>query len=125
MEPDHRRLVPGDSRRRAPSAGPSGLVTDGIYKYVQHPSYTGILLVAAAGAATSFRPDGAAACLVPAEYGPLVDAWLPTACAGLALLTALQIYTRVSQEEAMLKELFGKEWIKWNKRTARFIPGLL
>lgn len=106
-------------------AKPSGLVTDGIYRHVQHPSYTGIFLVAVAAAATFFRPDGAAACLIPTGYWPLIDAWLPTAYAGLALLTVLQIYTRVSQEEAMLKELFGKEWIEWNKRTARFIPGIL
>jgi protein-S-isoprenylcysteine O-methyltransferase Ste14 len=32
-------------------------------------------------------------------------------------------WKRVHEEEAMMKETFGKEWEEWHKRTKRFIPG--
>ncbi|TQW10344.1 hypothetical protein V2A60_005398 [Cordyceps javanica] len=105
-------------------AKPRGLVTTGIYAHVQHPSYTGMWLVAAGSLAVFLRLDGAAGCFVPREYWPLVQRWGATAYAGAGLLVVQQIATRVLQEEAMLKELFGKEWEAWHARTKRFIPGV-
>ncbi|KAJ4144654.1 hypothetical protein LMH87_003529 [Akanthomyces muscarius] len=102
-----------------------GLVTTGLYAHVQHPSYTGMGLVAAACGAVFLRLDGgAAACLVPARWWPLVREWSAAACAGAGLLAVQQMATRVRQEEAMLRELFGKEWEEWHARTKRFVPGL-
>ncbi|ATY64400.1 isoprenylcysteine carboxyl methyltransferase [Cordyceps militaris] len=105
-------------------ARPSGLVTTGIYAQVQHPSYTGMWLVAVASFAVFVRPDGALACFVPPVYWPRVQAWAATLMVGAGLLVAQQIATRVAQEEAMLKELFGKEWEAWHAKTKRFVPGL-
>ena len=43
-------------------AKPHGLVTSGIYKYMQHPSYTGLVLIGVAYYLVFFRFDGAVAC---------------------------------------------------------------
>ena len=68
--------------------------------------------------------DGAVACFLPSW---VVDAWasikwlLLTAFAGFVVVS---MGTRVRDEEAMLKEAFGKEWEEWHRKTSRFIPGL-
>lgn len=109
-------------------AAPSGLITDGIYAYVQHPSYTGIVAVLLATHGMFGRWDSAVACLLPEAVVQAI-ASVPHAAtyASVAVLAfaSLQMYTRVSQEEAMLRELFGKEWEAWHAKTARFIPGIL
>ncbi|OAA73877.1 Isoprenylcysteine carboxyl methyltransferase [Cordyceps fumosorosea ARSEF 2679] len=104
-----------------------GLVTTGVYARAQHPSYTGMALVAAGSLAVFARVDGGpAACWVPREGGAweMVRGWAPTVYVVVAGLVVQQIATRVRQEEAMLKELFGKEWEEWHARTSRFVPGL-
>jgi protein-S-isoprenylcysteine O-methyltransferase Ste14 len=35
------------------------------------------------------------------------------------------LFTRVKDEEEMLKGQFGKEWEEWHRSTKRFIPGIL
>ncbi|KAM3544667.1 hypothetical protein ARSEF1564_002396 [Beauveria bassiana] len=105
-------------------ARPSGLVTTGIYAHVQHPSYAGMWLVAVAAFVLFCRLDGVVACFVPPESWPLVQGWSATVYAGAGLLLMQQMTTRVRQEEAMLRELFGKEWEEWHARTKRFVPGL-
>lgn len=105
-------------------AKPNGLVTEGIYAYVQHPSYTGLALMAVGSFFVFFRLDGAAACFVSPEYWPLLHSWSATVYVGSGLLLVLTLATRVMQEETMLKELFGAEWEQWHTRTKRFIPGV-
>lgn len=105
-------------------AKPSRLVTTGVYGYVQHPSYTGMALVAVPSFLTFMRLDGALACFIPPRHWPAVQAWTSAVYAGAVLLMVHQTTTRVRQEEAMLKEVFGKEWEEWHKNTKRFIPGL-
>ncbi len=105
-------------------AKPRGLVTTGIYAHVQHPSYTGMGLVAVATFAVFLRLDGAVACFVPAARWPLVQAWSATVYAGAGVLLVQQMAVRVRQEEAMLRELFGKEWEAWHAKTKRLVPGL-
>lgn len=108
-------------------AAPNRLVTDGIYSYVQHPSYTGILAVGIASALLFARWDAAVGCLLPEQAISYIleTPHLKTAVHGVVLLVAgSQLYTRVSQEEAMLKELFGKEWVSWHAKTSRFVPGI-
>ncbi|CEJ81402.1 hypothetical protein VHEMI01528 [[Torrubiella] hemipterigena] len=108
-------------------AAPNRLVTDGVYAYVQHPSYTGFLFVIGSCMALFCRWDAGASCYMPDFAARLIDAMpfsaLVTASAAVAGLAKI-VRVRVSQEEAMLKELFGDEWVNWNARTARFIPGL-
>ena len=31
---------------------------------------------------------------------------------------------RILDEEAMLKEEFGDEWLRWHEKTARLVPGV-
>jgi len=31
---------------------------------------------------------------------------------------------RVVQEEGMLEGLFGRVWVEWHGKTARFVPGV-
>ncbi|KAI1388175.1 uncharacterized protein F4822DRAFT_402000, partial [Hypoxylon trugodes] len=51
-------------------AEPDGLNTSGIYRYVQHPSYTGIMILVACNLGFFMRTDGALGCWVPpAWYG--------------------------------------------------------
>lgn len=106
-------------------AKPRGLVTSGIYKYVQHPSYTGLALLAMGYYLVFFRFDGAAACFVSPRYWPLVQGWSAVVYAVTGLWLTVQLGVRVVQEEAMLKELFGKEWEEWHAKTKRFIPGVI
>lgn len=109
-------------------AAPNRLITDGIYSYVQHPSYTGLLAVGAASALQFGRWDTGVGCLLPEQVVERIvqTPHLSIAVHGVILLVAAsQLYTRVSQEEAMLKELFGKEWVRWHAKTARFVPGIL
>ncbi|KAI0112309.1 hypothetical protein F4776DRAFT_349583 [Hypoxylon sp. NC0597] len=102
-------------------AEPDHLETTGIYRYVQHPSYTGIVLVAAGNLALLCRMDGALSCWIPPQWYETVrtlgwiffiPAWMPM----------LGLWIRVREEERMLKAKFGKDWEKWHSRTARFIP---
>ncbi|KAI1204490.1 uncharacterized protein F4807DRAFT_446918 [Annulohypoxylon truncatum] len=106
-------------------AEPDGLKTDGIYRYVQHPSYTGMLIIIASNACLLARMDGALSCWIPPEwYGPLrTIGWafvLPTWLS----LSVFGLWTRVKQEESMLRGKFGEKWERWHAKTARFIPGI-
>lgn len=106
-------------------ARPHTLVTDGVYRHIQHPSYTGIALVGVAYFSVFFRLDGVAACFVSARFWPLLQGWSATAYVIIGVLFAGLLGMRVKQEEAMLRELFGKEWEQWHGKTKRFIPGVI
>ena len=79
------------------------LITNGLYKYIRHPMYTGISIWL---------------------FGMLLatDNWF--------LLLIIPIYTilimgfRMVKEEAMLESKFGDEYQNYKKRTKRFIPRL-
>ena len=78
------------------------LVTTGVYGWIRHPSYLG-LLVNALGWALAFRSG-----------------------AGV-LLTALMIppiLARIRAEEALLRTHFGAEYDAYRHRTWRLIPGV-
>ncbi|KAK4206032.1 isoprenylcysteine carboxyl methyltransferase [Rhypophila decipiens] len=56
-------------------------------------------------------------------YGPVKAVYL----LGIVVVSSVIIlggWTRVKEEERMLKAKFGEEWVRWNKRTARFVPGV-
>lgn len=101
---------------------PKNLVKDGLYAYVQHPSYTTIFLVQVGCLCFWGRFDGVSACFLPASF---VGIRWNSEIAGvvIAVGTAWILWERVKDEEAMLKREFGKEWIEYHSRTSRFLPG--
>jgi protein-S-isoprenylcysteine O-methyltransferase Ste14 len=78
------------------------LLTTGIYRYIRHPSYLGLLLTAL-GWALGFRSG----------VGVLL--------AGLMLLVVL---ARIRSEERLLLAQFGDEYAAYRARTSRLIPGI-
>lgn len=78
------------------------LVTGGLYTYIRHPSYLG-LIVASIGWALAFR----------SVVGVLL---------GLAFVPF--IVARIRSEEALLGSEFGSEYDAYRARTFRLIPGI-
>ena len=61
-------------------------------------------------------------CWLPAwlvQATPFWRAMVSMLVGGIVVFT----WNRVCDEEAMMKETFGKEWEEWHKKTWRFIPG--
>jgi protein-S-isoprenylcysteine O-methyltransferase Ste14 len=79
------------------------IVSNGIYRYVRHPSYSGSLL--------SFLGLG----LFFADIFSLATIVLP--------ISAAFLY-RIRVEEQALVDTFGDEYIRYCKSTRRLIPGL-
>jgi protein-S-isoprenylcysteine O-methyltransferase Ste14 len=102
---------------------PKRLVTTGLYKYVQHPSYTGKFLIILGNLVLLHRPDGVLGCWLPTWIVHAMLFWRTGVCL-LMLGVARGVWKRVKEEEMMLKNAFGKEWKAWHERTNRFIPGL-
>ncbi len=80
-----------------------GLVTDGIYKFMRHPQYTGIFLF---------------------TLGWLIH-W-PSIVTLLLwpILTTSYIWLSIQEEKEMI-EIYGEEYINYTKKTKRFIPYLI
>ena len=78
------------------------LVTDGPYRRLRHPVYTGMVLVYAG-------------------IGLALGTWLGAAVA-LALMLAATMY-RISVEEEVLIAAFGQEYCDYIRRTWRLFPG--
>jgi protein-S-isoprenylcysteine O-methyltransferase Ste14 len=105
-------------------AEPDRLTTTGLYRYVQHPSYTGLLVLIVCNVTLLCRTDGALSCWAPPPwYRVLRLAEWVLAPVGLAAVL-FAVWTRVREEERMLRAEFGTEWESWHARTARFIPWL-
>jgi protein-S-isoprenylcysteine O-methyltransferase Ste14 len=78
------------------------LVTDGPYRYVRHPRYSGAILIGL-GLSLTF------------------DSWL--GLVGSAAFIAIILF-RIRDEEALMGEAFGSEWEAYCERTPRLIPFL-
>lgn len=78
------------------------LVTTGIYRFIRHPSYLGMLLTAF-GWGLGFR----------AGVGLLLAAML------IPVLIA-----RMNSEERLLQSQFGEQYDDYRSRTSRLIPGI-
>ena len=78
------------------------LVTDGIYRFIRHPSYLG-LIVNTVGWALAFR----------SIIGIL-----------LAVLVIPIVVARIRAEEALLLSHFGAQYEAYRARTWRIVPGL-
>ena len=107
-------------------SNPDRLITDGVYQYLQHPSYTGAAMVTFGMAGLLTRWDTAAgACWMQASTLQSLDGYGWIFPVGWAIFLFFVLGARVRDEEAMLKEQFGKEWEEWHARTKRFIPGVI
>lgn len=106
-------------------AAPGQLVTTGVYRWIQHPSYSGVFLLILGEAGLFLRWDATPACFIP---GPLL-AWLRgfgfSVYVGGFVFGTWTLMMRVRDEEEMLRQHFGKQWEDWHRVTKRFIPGLL
>jgi len=76
------------------------LITKGIYQYVRHPIYGGLILM----------PTGAL--LVSGSYTFFIGL--------IIMLFAAEIFAR--REEKLLTKHFGKKYIEYMKTTKKFIP---
>ncbi|NMC55899.1 MAG: isoprenylcysteine carboxylmethyltransferase family protein [Eubacteriaceae bacterium] len=77
------------------------LITDGLYKYIRHPAYAGGIL--------SFI--GCGIC-----YGNIISLII------IALPYFILIIIRIKNEEAILTEKFGQDYINLQKKTKKLIP---
>lgn len=103
-------------------AAPDELVTTGIYRWVQHPSYLGQALISVACTVLFVRWDGAPACWIAGSTLTRWDGvgfWVAAAFMGFGLWV---LVTRVRDEEEMLRQTFGKKWEEWHRKTSRAIP---
>ncbi|RDA94993.1 hypothetical protein CP533_0145 [Ophiocordyceps camponoti-saundersi (nom. inval.)] len=105
-------------------AAPDRLITRGVYRYIQHPSYTGICIITAANMGILFRWDASPACLVPSSILAMLEGYGYIVSGIFIFICMLQIMTRIHDEESMLKDTFGVEWEKWHRSTKRLIPGV-
>lgn len=103
---------------------PDRLITTGIHRYMQHPSYTGVVVLILSNVALLARTDGAISCWLPQQWFQLLQAAEPTTLAVVVSMILFGVWKRVKQEERMLQAEFGAEWDKWHAETARFIPGI-
>jgi len=101
---------------------PDRLTTTGIYRYVQHPGYVGIIVLIACNFVLLGRTDGVLSCWIPPNWHQAVrkPIWVLESVAYTLLVFAIR--TRIGQEERMLRAKFGVEWEGWHEKTARFIP---
>ncbi|KAL2802840.1 hypothetical protein BJX63DRAFT_97357 [Aspergillus granulosus] len=104
-------------------ATPDRLITSGVYRYLQHPSYTGLVLVGVAHAGLVLgRLDTPVACWIPPVVLGILREWqVPFGVLGAAIGFAV-LRVRIRDEERMLREKFGAEWEDWHRRTARLVP---
>ncbi|KAH7260421.1 hypothetical protein B0J15DRAFT_284986 [Fusarium solani] len=104
---------------------PDQLKTTGIYRYLQHPSYTGLAILAVCNVLLLGRTDGVLSCWIPWSWHGVVSRLMwGLVPAGLSVIM-FGIWTRVKEEEKMLQATFGQEWEQWHQKTARFIPWVL
>lgn len=79
------------------------LITTGVYSWVRHPSYTGLLTVF---------------CIFGIVFQNSV-------CFALVFIPAvITLMYRISVEEKVLEKAFGEEYRLYRKQTSRLIPGL-
>jgi protein-S-isoprenylcysteine O-methyltransferase Ste14 len=97
---------------------PSKLRTDGLYRYIQHPSYTGLFGVILGQYLYWFDRSGPLGCMSKNDSYELL-LWVSA-----VLLVLVGLAVRVHEEETLLKRTFGREWEAWHTKTARFIPFL-
>ncbi len=79
------------------------LHTQGLFRFVRHPSYSGLFLI--------FLALG----LHPANWFGLAIVFIPCSAA---------LLYRIHVEEAVLQQAFGRQYTQYSARTHRLIPGI-
>jgi protein-S-isoprenylcysteine O-methyltransferase len=79
------------------------VVDDGPYRYVRHPSYSGLLL------------EFLGFALIPGMLVPVLVILLPTFVA---------LWYRIRVEEEALRAHLGEDYVEYMRRTKRLVPGL-
>jgi len=79
------------------------IVNKGIYKYIRHPGYLGVIVLFISGGFAS---------------GNYISLCI---CAGLVIPAYLY---RIQTEEKMLINQFGEKYIEYKKHTSRLLPGI-
>jgi protein-S-isoprenylcysteine O-methyltransferase Ste14 len=92
----------GEPIQRAGRHPEHELVTDGLYRFIRHPSYLGMIILMV-GWALAFR-SAASLLLVALVIPPLL--------------------ARPRSEEVLLRTRFGERYDAYCRRTWRLIPGL-
>jgi protein-S-isoprenylcysteine O-methyltransferase Ste14 len=106
-------------------AKPDHLVTSGLYAYVRHPSYTGIVLVLGGMYSLFLRQRGVVSCWTAGLDRRLVEEGavgylVPVVGFSIAMWVFLR--KRVGEEEEMMEREFGQRWREYCGRTEKFIP---
>ena len=83
--------------------GQGKLVTNGIYKYIRHPQYTGFFMI---------------------TFG-MMSEWATLPLIILYSLLLVLYYKLAKKEEADVEKEFGNEYIEYRKRTKMFIPYII
>ncbi len=83
--------------------GQGKLVTNGIYKYIRHPQYTGFFMI---------------------TFG-MMSEWATLPLIILYSLLLVLYYKLAKKEEADVVKEFGNEYIEYRKRTKMFIPYII
>ncbi|EPS28533.1 hypothetical protein POX_f07618 [Penicillium oxalicum] len=105
-------------------AAPDQLVTTGIYGWVQHPSYTGMMMIIFGLALLVLRWDAALACFHSEAWQARLSGWGWKVVAAGGCTNLAMWFMRMKDEEEMLRGQFGKEWEVWHRSTKRIIPGI-
>jgi len=79
------------------------VVTRGPYRWVRHPSYTGLLLIALG-------------------FGLGAENWLSLAIC--AVIPALGLFPRIAVEESELTQVLGEQYRSYQNTTHRLVPGI-
>ena len=79
------------------------VVKSGLYRWMRHPSYTGLILIFVA---TGLRTRNWVAFLI------------------ITVPTIAAVLYRIHVEETALREHFGEEYIAYSRETRRLIPGV-
>lgn len=82
--------------------GKGELVTNGIYRYIRHPQYTGFLLI---------------------TLGMLLD-WATLPMLIMWPIMAVLYYRLAKKEEGYMLEQFGKRYVEYSQTTGMFLPSL-
>ncbi|PYH30401.1 methyltransferase family protein [Aspergillus neoniger CBS 115656] len=99
-------------------AQPNTLVTGGLYRLVQHPSYTGMLFVAAGYLGLVMRWDGSVACAMDDAVLERLSGWGGWVVGVMVTVFIYTMMMRVQDEEGMLRDQFGRDWEEWHILSA-------
>lgn len=91
------------------------LIIDGPYRYVRHPSYTGMILIVLGGW-VAHLPANSGSWLVASGMRETAIGWVVSQIAfmvGVALIVGLLL--RIPMEDDILRRKFGVQWESWMK----------